>query len=743
MRFFPDYIKAFRAEWLKLRNSGMLWLVLIMSAFIPAIFTIVGLVQSESGITSINTENPWKSLVDNCFQGFGVFFFPIFLTLVVIRLTQMEHRGGGWKLIEVQPISRLSLYLGKFSIAVTVALLCIAALILFSLLSGTIIMLAKPGSGFSKFSIPFGFITGFGFRLLIAGLGILGIQYLFSVVISGFLGPFAIGLVGTITGTILFGFRKALWWPYIAPGLTVTNPNGSEAGNFLMYYEWLSIVWMVIALWLGYQWYERKTFKRAFFKPAARLLYIIIPSILFAVLFTYINKPVQLPAYKGTVIAGAIDTKEKINAAYLIAEPLMDTVLEIPVANNKFSFNTDKKISAGTYYFKAGNIAPQKVFFGSNDSLFIKIISDGRSTRTNTYGNRIPENEYIKNGDGSRGGGYESYYLENFGYEMKPAAFAREVVRLWKNDIEKVNNYKTADNLKPAADFITLQKKLLSLYYLKLLDSRYPQWFRVYHPNETLEYPKSVDAIRNAVSYNDSSLISYSQYRENLADYFQQKYRLSLSNDTAYISKLCAVLPAGNVRDYLVYNKLKEAIGRTRDSTKREMLLIEFLPTISQSNMQQQLLAQHFLLKSLNRGKPAPDFFTAALNKDSFSLRDFKGRYVIIDVWATWCGPCKVQSPNFERIAEQYTSPDVAFVALSIDDDKWKWQNEAGEKSFRVLQLHSNDKNLFRKAYGIEYIPRYIFLGPDGKIINAQMPEPGDPSFEDILRKEIPGLASL
>jgi thiol-disulfide isomerase/thioredoxin len=169
-------------------------------------------------------------------------------------------------------------------------------------------------------------------------------------------------------------------------------------------------------------------------------------------------------------------------------------------------------------------------------------------------------------------------------------------------------------------------------------------------------------------------------------------------------------------------------------------LLAQFLPTISQQSIQYGLWAQHLLLKSLNRGKPAPDFVTTALNKDTFSLKNFKGRYVLIDIWATWCGPCRVQSPNFERLAEQYTGPNIAFVALSVDDNKWAWQNEASERSFRVLQLHSSDKNLLRKAYGIEYIPRFIFIDPDGKIINAQMPEPGDALFEDILRKEVLGL---
>ena len=409
MNFFSDYIKAFKAEWLKLRNSGTFWLVLIMAAFIPAIFTLVGLLTTESDFTFVASENSWKRLVTSCFQGFGLFFFPIFLTLLVIRLTQMEHRGGGWKLIEVQPISKPSLYLSKFSVAVVVAFLCILALILFSLLGGTIIMLVKNSPGFTQHSIPLEFITRFGLRLLVAGLGVLGIQYLFSVVISGFLWPFSIGLVGTIAGSIFFAMRKVLWWPYIAPGLTVLNPDGSSAGNFLMYYEWLSIAWMVTALWLGYQWYVRKTFKRAFFKPIPRILYMLVPLVLFVVVFLYINKPVQLPSHSRTVIAGTVESKDKFQTAYLFAEPLMDTVLEIPITDNRFSASTEKNIPAGVYSFRLGAIN-QKIFFGNKDSLFLKVKIDGISNRVTSSGTRISENEYLRNGADNNDNGSDKYY---------------------------------------------------------------------------------------------------------------------------------------------------------------------------------------------------------------------------------------------------------------------------------------------------------------------------------------------
>jgi thiol-disulfide isomerase/thioredoxin len=111
---------------------------------------------------------------------------------------------------------------------------------------------------------------------------------------------------------------------------------------------------------------------------------------------------------------------------------------------------------------------------------------------------------------------------------------------------------------------------------------------------------------------------------------------------------------------------------------------------------------------------------------------------VVIDVWATWCGPCKQESPFFDRYAEMYAGDKVAFVSLSVDegDNVYAWQFEAAGKSKRVVQLRVKDVFGFMTRYGIEMIPRFILIDPQGNIAMMNMPRASDKLFEDYLRRE-------
>lgn len=132
-----------------------------------------------------------------------------------------------------------------------------------------------------------------------------------------------------------------------------------------------------------------------------------------------------------------------------------------------------------------------------------------------------------------------------------------------------------------------------------------------------------------------------------------------------------------------------------------------------------------------NYGKPSPKFVNYESNTGgSFSLEDFKGKFVYIDIWATWCVPCKMQIPYLKKIEEEYHTKNIEFVTISIDKqkDKQKWKDLIIEEEMKGIQLLAdNDYNSnFIKSYNIKSIPRFIFLDPKGNIISQSAPRPFD-----------------
>ena len=115
-------------------------------------------------------------------------------------------------------------------------------------------------------------------------------------------------------------------------------------------------------------------------------------------------------------------------------------------------------------------------------------------------------------------------------------------------------------------------------------------------------------------------------------------------------------------------------------------------------------------------------------------LKDFKGKYVYIDVWATWCGPCRMEIPHLQDIEKKYHGKKIVFVSISVDKkkDQEKWKKMVADKSLGGTQLFA-DKDWdsdFIKAYGINSIPRFILIGPDGTIVDADAKRPSDPELQ-------------
>lgn len=138
-------------------------------------------------------------------------------------------------------------------------------------------------------------------------------------------------------------------------------------------------------------------------------------------------------------------------------------------------------------------------------------------------------------------------------------------------------------------------------------------------------------------------------------------------------------------------------------------------------------------------GRPSPMFKGVDVNGKEMTLRNFRGKYVYIDMWATWCGPCQKELPFLKKLEEKYKGRNIAFVGLSIDQDKAKWADRVKNGALSGTQLYIGKGTKFQSDYRISGIPRFILLDPNGRIVNPDMTRPSSEDTEKILNSQ-PGL---
>lgn len=138
-------------------------------------------------------------------------------------------------------------------------------------------------------------------------------------------------------------------------------------------------------------------------------------------------------------------------------------------------------------------------------------------------------------------------------------------------------------------------------------------------------------------------------------------------------------------------------------------------------------------------GQPAPDFtFTNAKGK-VFHLSDLRGKLLFIDIWGTWCAPCIEEIPNIAKLQEKYAKDKrVHIMSIACDKEsarpKWlAFLKSHKEMNWAQYQVTTEGNKILDDVYHVFGIPRFMIIGPDGIIIDADAERPSFPSFNDYF----------
>ncbi len=132
---------------------------------------------------------------------------------------------------------------------------------------------------------------------------------------------------------------------------------------------------------------------------------------------------------------------------------------------------------------------------------------------------------------------------------------------------------------------------------------------------------------------------------------------------------------------------------------------------------------------------PAPEFQLTDINGKPLSLAQYKGKVVLLDFWATWCAPCKVEIPHFIALQDKYGSQGLQIIGLSMDDDA-KPVVKFAEQMKINYPIAVGDEKLASKYGGVLGLPIAFIIDKEGRIVHKHVGE----TAPDVFEKEVAEL---
>jgi peroxiredoxin len=274
------------------------------------------------------------------------------------------------------------------------------------------------------------------------------------------------------------------------------------------------------------------------------------------------------------------------------------------------------------------------------------------------------------------------------------------------------------------------------MYYIGIDESRFVGFF-----NEPADIKISfhIDSIMSPVVTGSASDKAYRVYltkqeeqRSEEISIYTEYNEASRTNDTTKMKEMEVKVNAFEEKQKTeILNYIKEnsasfvapyvAMRHSYQFSLNELegVLASFEGKVKESSFAKMLTERVATLQNVEPGKIAPDFTMNDPGGNAITLSQLRGKVVLIDFWASWCGPCRKENPNVVAAYNEFKNKGFDILGVSFDKDKVSW--EVAIKDDKLTWNHVSDlqywNNAAGKLYGIMSIPANILLDKDGKII--------------------------
>lgn len=320
--------------------------------------------------------------------------------------------------------------------------------------------------------------------------------------------------------------------------------------------------------------------------------------------------------------------------------------------------------------------------------------------------------------------------LNNYGYyaKLREKSFLKLRDSIKILEINLLNQYKS----KVDKDFYNVCFMKIDYEYRSKL-ANYESMHSFLTKNKEFKVSSEFPEPFKGIDLNNKAWFDFIEYTGLIGAYLDDKTSKDMLDKKStdyyltFLNNLKIEIKSTQLQEKFAYDLGKYRMVYSKDVDSLYKRVMEFIVDTAKRS---EITLQYTRLKNMKVGSQSTSFTFKDINGNDVSLESLKGKFVYIDIWATWCGPCIAEIPFLKALEDTLKGKEIVFVSICMNDVRASWEKMVVNSKLGGIQLFAENSNdPFFLNYLVSGVPRFILLDKDGKIMDANAKRPSDPQL--------------